>query len=343
VSLPAATTTTIGLTPRATAAGAVGLAGVPLTRYRSGFIAGAALQLGLAGFGYLPLSLNATLGPQPAYPTAFTPVALGIIPLHRLPTTLSGRVASRIAGPLAAAAVTLDGIWPTFSALGNPVPSAPNLVALDSPLYAARDTAATVAQQNLTAAPPAEAKTLLAPANVGDATVRLSDWASLVAGSILAFDIGDPGRAEYIAISAITPLGLGPNFPASIALSFPLARPHAAGASAIRMIPGATGAANALSRPGQAGDVSLFPYAMAGLDASMTAVVVGGGGAGVEFHTARLVAATSNAAGYMRLPPVHRVAQLRLRTHHPSQAADLLTDVMLPFGAEAITQDLMFP
>jgi len=45
----------------------------------------------------------------------------------------------------------------------------------------------------------------------------------------------------------------------------------------------------------------------------------------------------------VRLPPVHRLAQLRLRVHHPAEPTDLLRDVMLPLGVNALTLDLVFP
>jgi hypothetical protein len=343
ISRPVATTTTIGLVPRATAGGMAGLVGIPLARYTAASVVGTALQLGLTASGYLPMSLTAALGPQPGYPGAFTPAALGDVELHRTAAVLSGRVVSRSTGPLAGATVTLDGVWTTFADLSNLMPSPPNAVAVASPLYAARDTTAGVAQQNLSAAPPGEAKSLLIPGNVGDATARVADWTGLSVGSILAFDPQDPARAEYLAITAITPLGLGPAFPATVALAFPLARPHQSGASVIRMIPAAAGTANALSRPCLPGDMCVFPATMAGLDAGMTAVVVSGGGAADEYHAASLVVAASDGAGFMRLPAIHRVAQLRLRAHHVSQAADLLTDVMLPFGAQSLTRDLIFP
>jgi len=125
-------------------------------------------------------------------------------------------------------------------------------------------------------------------------------------------------------------------------LAFPLARPHRADAVAIRMIPSVAGAANTLARPAFSGDVTLYPASMNGLDATMTALVVSGG-APDEYHAAGLAAATSDADGYVRLPPLHRVDQLRLRVHHPVEPSDLLRDVMLPFGAAELVLDLSFP
>lgn len=338
---PAASTSTVGFTARATRGGLAGLVGAPLSRFRPGFISGATLQLGLAGPGFLPLSLSATIGAEPGYPAAFAPADLGIVALHRSPVVLAARTVSRTRIVRAGASVTLAGVWWTLADLVNP-PGAPDLVTLASPLYADRAATATIARQNLTAAPPAEAKLLLRPGNVGDPAVRLSDQVALAPGTVLALDPGDPERAEYLAVTAITEAGIGPGFPATAVLAFPLARAHSAGAVAIRMIPAAPGAANTLARPASVGDVTLFPVAMAGLDATMDAVVIAGGGAD-EYHAAGLFATTSDAAGYARLPPIHRVAQLRLRVHHPAEPVDLLRDVMPPFGADALFLDLVFP
>jgi len=344
---PAASTTTVGLLARATAGGLAGLVGSPLGRWmpdfvtRVPYVTGAPLQLSLGGAGFLPVALTASIGAEPGYPAAFVPVDLGSIALHRSPVSIAARTVSRTRVVRAGASVTLDGIWPTLADLVNPA-AVPNLISLASPLYAHRDATATVAQQNLTAAPPAEAKLLLRPANVGDRSVRLSDQVALAPGTIVALDPQDPGRAEYLAVTAITDLGAGPSFPAIATLGFPLARPHPAGATAIRMIPAAAGAANLLSLPARNGDVTLFPAAMAGLDATMSAVVIAGGAA-AEYHAASLVAGTSDDSGYVRLPPVHRVAQLRLRVHHPAEPTDLLRNVMLPLGVNALTLDLVFP
>ncbi|HEY1749962.1 MAG TPA: hypothetical protein VGG29_01780 [Caulobacteraceae bacterium] len=336
-----ASTSTPGAAARASLGGAAGLVAEPLTLYRAGSAAGAPLQLDLAGPGYIPVALTTSLGAEAGYPGAFTPADLGIVELRRAPVAITGRVVSASAGPLVGATISLEGIWPALADLTNPLPAPPDLVAIDSPLYAPRDLTATVARRNL--APGAAVKALLAPGNVGDAAVRLSDWQALAVGDILGFDIQDPGRAEYLAVTAITPLGVSAALPASVTLAFPLARPHAAGSAATPMTPAAAGSANALARAGAVGDVSLFPAAMAGLDAGMSAVVVSGGGAPDEFHTAALVVAATDIDGYARLPPLHRVAQLRLRVHHASQPTDLRQDVMPTLGARSIDLSLSFP
>lgn len=337
-----ATTTTPGVTARVAASGAGGLIGRPSTLYTATSAPNAALQIGLSGPGYLPQALSGQLGLEAGFPAAFTPAALGTVYVHRTPVTVSVCVISRASGPLSGATVSLDGLWATTASLTGPA-AAPDLVCLDSPLYAPRGAGASVAQQNLTPAPPAQAKTLQVAGNVGDASVVLPNWNGVAVGAVLGFDTQDPGLAEYPTVTAIIPLGLGADYPASVALAFPLARPHAAGGVVTPMVLSPAGAANPLGGLAQAGDMVVLPTAMTGLDGAMTAVVVSGGGAADEHHTARLAAATTGAGGYGRLPPVQRLAQLNLRAHHPSQPTDLVQAVMPPFGAASLTVTLSFP
>jgi len=304
-----ASSTTTGLLARVDSDGYAGLAGVPLTRFPATSVVGAALQLTLSGAGYVPRSVGSVLPAQPGYPEAFFPANLGTVTLHRAPVSLTGRVVDVTSAPLSAAAVTVDGIWPTLVSMQNAVPAAPNLIALLSPLYA-----------------------------------DLSDQVGLAAGSIIGLDQADPQRGEYVSVASITQGGLTAAQPATALLDYPLARPHAAGVAAIPMTLGASGTANALSSAAQSGDVTLFPATMGGLNASMSAVVIAGGGpAPAEYHAAGIYLASSDANGHVVLSPLHRLAQLNLRVHHPSQATDLISTVVLPFGAAMLTLDLAFP
>jgi hypothetical protein len=336
-----ASTTTEGLLARVDADGLAGLAGVPLTRFLATSAAGAALQLTVEGPGYLPLSVTTSLPLQPGYPNAFVPANLNAVSLHRAPVVITGRVVDASQTPLHNAVVTVIGVWPTVASLQNPA-AAPNLIAVLSPLYADRDATATVAVQNLT--PAAGAKTLLFPGNVGDAKLCLSDQTGLAPGSIIGLDQQDPARGEYVSVASITDAGATPQQPATAILPFPLARPHAAGAAAIPMTPSAAGAANTLAGATQAGDATVFPATMTGLDSAMSAVVIAGGGvANEEHHAASLYVATTDPNGHMALPAINRLAQLQLLVHSPPQPADLPSTVILPFGVEMITLALAFP
>jgi hypothetical protein len=310
-----------------------------LRLYRPGLIIGASLDLSLSGAGYLPVNFSKSFGAEVGYPGAFAPIDLGVVSLHREPVTIAGRTISHSGVVRAAATVSLDGLWLTLADLANP-PAAPNLVSLASPLYADRDATATIAAQPMTAG---AAKTLLKPANAGDASVVLSDQIGLAVGAVIALDSEDPARGEYLAVTGLAALGPGPAFPATASLALPLIRPHAAGASAILMTLGAAGTANALAAAARAGDAALLPSAMIGLAAPQTPVVVSGPGAPAEYHLASPIAGTSGPDGYVSLPPAHRAAQLRLRAHHPAEPTDLIRDVMLPLGVNALTLDFVFP
>jgi hypothetical protein len=335
---PAASTATTGVVARASETQA-GLVGSPLQLFRPGFITGASLDLALTGAGYLPVRLSRSFGAEPGYPGVFAPIGVGVVPLHREPVTILGRTVSHTGAVRAGATVSLDGLWLTLADLANP-PAAPNLVSLASPLYADRGATATIAAQPMTAGAP---KTLLKPANAGEASAALTNQVGLAVGAVIALDSEDSARAEYLAVTGLAALGPGPAFPATASLALPLNRPHAAGASAIPMTLGAAGPANALTSAARAGDAALLPSAMTGLSAPQTPVVVSGPGAPAEYHIASPIAGTSGPDGYVRLPPAHRAAQLRLRVHHPAEPTDLIRDVMLPLGVSALTLDFVFP
>lgn len=339
-----AATSTTGLTARASTGGLAGLVGSPIGLYSAGFIAGAPLQVSFSGDGFLPVSLSASLGAEAGFPATFQPTDLGTVALHRQPLQITGRTASNTHAVLGGATVTLSGIWMTLADVAaNPTPAAANLISLGSPLYADRDTTATVAQQNLTQAPPAEAKTLVAPGNVGDTTVIVSDAVGLAAGTVVGFDPDDMQRGEFIALTSVTQLGSGTGTAASLALPLPLVRSHAPGAKAIRMIASAMGAANTVSVAARAGDSTVFPATMTGLDTTMSHAMISSAAAPTEYHAAASIQTTSDpTTGFIRLPPVHRVAQLRLLVQHPSQATPLQRDVMLPLGVSTLFLDLVF-
>jgi len=335
---PLASTTTPRVIARASETHA-GLVGQPLQTFQPGFITGAPLQLALSGPGYLPVTLSAAFGTEVNYPDAFLPVDLGVLALHRQPITIRGRTVSHTGMVRSGTKVSLDGFWRTLADLANP-PASPNLVSLAVPLYAGRDTTATIASQPMTAG--SQTKTLLRPGNVGDASVVLSDQLGLAVGGVIAFDAQDPGRAEYLAITAITNLGPGAAFAAAVTLAFPLTRPHAASATVTPMTLGAAGTTNTLSAAGRTGDVTLLPAAMTGLSAAPTPVVISGSGTPDEYNIASPISATS-VQGNVTLPPVHRAAQLRLRAQHALEPVDLIRDVMLPLGVTALTVDFVFP
>jgi hypothetical protein len=343
-----------GLAPRATRGGLVGLIGRPLALWQPGFVAGAPLAMTVTADGFLPLDVAATLGPQPGYPASFAPVDLPDADLHRQPAAISARTVAKDRTVLSGTTVQVTGVWQAQADLTNPAAPA-NLVAIACGLYADRPLGGSVARIDITLAPLAQAKTLLAAVSAGALQLRASDQSGLAAGSLVAIDPLDPGRAEVIPVTAITDAGSGPDLPATLVLAHALRRDHAQGAMVVLTTPGPPGAANPLARAARAGDVTLFTATMTGLDATLAAVEVSGGGAPAEYHgisaglppppspyrAASIYQAISDADGYLRLPPIHRVAQVQLTADHPAQP-QLVQPVPLDWGRDEIILDLVF-
>jgi hypothetical protein len=336
------TTEITGLTARTAGGGRVGLVGRPLALYAPGFVAGAPLSMSLAAPGFQPLALSAALPAQPGYPDAFTPRDLGVVTMHRAPTSISGRTVSHTHIVRPGSAVEIDGVWLTQADLTGAAGPA-TIISIASALYADRPAGGSVRQFNVTPAPPGEAKQLVGPAVAGATQIRLSDQTNLAVGDLLLIDPPDQGRAEIIAVTAIVDPGSGPDLPATAVLAFALQRYHAKGTTVVRAVPAAPGAPNALARAGQIGDVTLFPATMSGLDATMTAVEVTGGSAAAEYHWAAVYSVTSDPDGYYRLPPVHRIAQIQLHTDNAAEPTPLTLPVTLDWGRSELVLDLVFP
>lgn len=333
-----------GLAPRVSRGGRVGLVSRPLGRYAPGFVAGAALSMTLAADGFLPRTVGAALPAQPGYPAVFAPADLHDVEIHRTPTTIAGRTVSRLRVVRAGANVRVSGVWATQADIvSSPTMPAPaNMIAIACGLYAERPPGSSVRQCNIAPAPPAQWKQLVGAANVAAPQIRVSDQIGIAVGDLLLIDPPDPGRAEIVAITAITDPGSGPDLPATIVLAQALQRGHADGTIVAKAVPSAPGAPNPLARRGLPGDVTLFPATMVGLNATMSAVEVSGGTAPPEYHGAAIYAASSDPNGYVRLPPIHRLAQVELRIDHALEAIPRFLSVTLDWGRDEIFLDLVF-
>jgi hypothetical protein len=304
----------------------------------------------LGADGFLPLALSGVLAAQPNYPDGFSPVNLNTVWLHRTPTTISGRTVAHDRTVRAGSDVTVNGIWASQAALlGGP--ALPNLISITPGLYVDRPAGGSVRQYNVSPQI-AQAKQLIVPGQAGTMEVRLSDQIGLAPGSLVIIEWPDPDRSEIILITAIVDPGASPDQPATAVLAQALSRDHPDGVSAYPAIVAAPGAANALSLAGQAGDTTLFPGTLSGLDATAVAVEVSGGSALAEYHWAPrssvvgssiVYHAMSDGEGYFRLPPIHRLAQIQLHATHPSEPTPLDLAVALDFGRAKLEIDLVFP
>jgi FAD/FMN-containing dehydrogenase len=121
-------------------------------------------------------------------------------------------------------------------------------------------------------------------------------------------DADDPEAAEYQTVSTITPPGI-PAEPARLTLEVPLARAHAQGCRVARMNPGALPPpTRTLASPAERGDRCLFLDAPLGSPPA-TLRITGGTD---EFQAFAPLSVQTDADGYFRFPPLHRMARIAL-------------------------------
>lgn len=317
------TTSAPGLVARVARGGLVGLIGDPGRLYPGLDAASVDLALAVSAPGFLRRELDARLGPVAGFPDAFAPADLGTVWLHREAIVVRGRAVKRtgiIPAPQTGVAITLAGVWSTFPRYDvDPatVIEPANLVSLHPGLYTGRTPAVDGLRRRDLVLAAGEDKRLLRPAAPGHRTLWISDRRNLVAGSVLAIEAARPDRVEYVGVTQVAGASTEDQ-PATVTLAHPLALGHSEGASCVRATPQPPGTDNPLTRDGIAGDRVAFS-ALAGV--ADGAVVEISGGAAPEYQTARLYAAVSDADGFYRLPPIARVASVKLR----AQRAGLTT------------------
>jgi hypothetical protein len=305
------TTSFPGLRSRTASSGFVGLVGDP-SRALPGLATRAYdVDVVLEANGYAPRRETASFGVQPGFPTSFTPVDLGAVPMRRLPVDVRVGTyeldASNRPRPLAGATVSVTGHWRHVTDLGSG-PGTDDLVAVTPGLRAPRPAGAAIdlPPLNQPAEPP---RTLMAAAAAGATRVAVSNTGGLVAGDLVGLDLGDPERAERIEIVAVEgPADL--QSPAELELRFPLAVGHRDGAPATRIVPGPALPSTFLVAEALAGDRTLTVGSLTGLAGQV--VRVGGGGAASEYCTARRYELTTNSDGAGRFPPMTGMAAIEV-------------------------------
>lgn len=319
--------------------GRSGLAGRPMLLFDPASLPAARLRMQITGTGFLPLSIDEPLGVQPGYPDAFAPVELGQIALHRQPTRFVGRVASRAAGSLQNAKVTVSGVWRVQQ---RPVPAmqAANVMPALAGVYADRPLGAQLRRHNFTLA--AAAKTLVLSVAAGSDRVCVSDSVGLVANQILAIEPGDADRVEYVGIAVIDPV-TSDDQAAWLTLDLPLRRSHGEATTVTRAVPSSVGGNVALSLAARVGDQSIWPASLAGFGPATNAVALSGGGQPTEYHASRIYEATSNSFGEFALPSIHRCASVQLTVTHATQVNPIVRSVQLGWNAERQREDFLFP
>lgn len=310
------TTSVDGVFPRIAQGGLIGLVGQPARLFPTLDLNPVTLSMRATAPRYLPLDLGGSLGPMAGFPNQFTPLDLGDIELHRTSTTLRGRTirrASLTPAVVPGATVEIVGYWPNFPPANvdpNTVMEAPNLLALSPALYAPRADGITQLQRRDVVPVVGQEKTLLQSASIGEIRLRLSNRIGLAPGTLLIINSDNPARLERIPIAGVDTTSAADQ-PAWVTLIHRLAYSHLDGVTCqpANLLPAV--ASKSLTRAAIPGDETVFLNGMAGLSPGIAVELDDGAGA-PEYHRAELYSTVSNADGYFRLPPIARVAMVKL-------------------------------
>jgi hypothetical protein len=331
-----------GLQPRISRDGLMGLVGNPARLYPGLDAATVNIAYSVAAPHYIARDLEVTLGPIVGFPAQFAPVDAGILWLHRKPFVLRGRVI-QLGGlnptPLAGVPVQLAGVWWTFppaSVDPNTVIVPANVVSLHPGLYAER-VQGTAALRRRNLAPVAgQDKTLVLPATIGGVTVRVSDRIGVAVGTVLAFEPGQADRVEYLTVTGVTGASTDDQ-PATLTLAHPLRLDHEEGTSVQVVAPQAPAVNNLFARDGIPSERVAF---LAAMNAVTAGVVEISGGPAPEYQTVSLYSTVSDAEGYYRLPPLSRVASVKIQaTQAPAQELVMSPD----YGRYENLVDVVYP
>jgi hypothetical protein len=259
----------------------------------------------------------------------WTPVTLGTVGMRRPPVVVRGRAVRRDAAtntvtPVPLATVRLVDFWTTLAALRAALPGAmtdPNpatrafLLSISPGLVATRDAASSqVSRQNLLPTAGSE-RFLVASVAAGASAIRVSDRQALASGAVLRLDADDGDIAESITVTGVRGLG-APNQEGELTLALPLRASHRSGARLHLVVPQPAAAGVAFRRDVRALDRALFVADATTLPDDIDVRLTGGATAAERQH-AHHIEAITDAAGFFALPPVHRVAALKLRATAP--------------------------
>ena len=317
----------------------------------AGLLAGQRLLAGSADGSRAEFGVIAAIGPGANEVTLLQPLAFPYpagspvqplpadqaIQLRRRPVSLFGRILKRtgaVTAPLAGASVRVSKIWRTIPPAGvtavaelpvpgGPVPATPwdaPIASLSPPAYVDMPTGS-IELENRLVDGGVTAKTLLDDAAQGSRSLRLSDAAGLGPTDVISVDADDDGRRELMEISTITP-SAGPSDWARVTLVHPLARSHRPGRLVRRLLgPGAV-PSKALNYDVAAGDEAVLFDAATITGTHQVRLAYPGPPAALQtFHRIDVLAATSDADGFYRLPPITRAGKIEIFVKDGGSAA----------------------
>jgi hypothetical protein len=301
------------LMPRVARDGLIGLVGQPMRSLPMLGGSDVTLDMRVTCPGYAPLTLSDKLGPIVGYPNSFAPLDFHDVMLHRIGIAIEGRVVRRTSltpPPLPGATVAIDAMWSNLPPANWTPPAlaeAPRVISLTPGMYAPRVATTQVRERTLT--PTGTAKTLTASVDPGSNRVRLSDRDGLALGNVLLID------GEAIPIAAIEPT-LAPDLPTWITLAQPCARLHRHNVVCTAVSVGVPTANAATARAGMPGDCVAF-LSSAPAFTNNAWIEIDDGVNPREFQRVGLYQTVADANGYFRLPPISRVALVRLLVKSP--------------------------
>ncbi len=274
------------------------------------------------------------------------------VELHRAPIAVSGRILKRtgaVIAPLANATVRISKLWrqappagatvpPEPPVPGGPVPVnpwPPPIAVIRPPCYADVSTAASVEFEDRPIDGAMSAKTLLDDVPAGAIQIRCSDAVNLNVNDVLAIDADDDGRREIFDVVALELAGTPADW-ATVTISQPLALSHAAGRMVRRLGAAAAGAPVALNYAALAGDGALL-FDTTGITGSHQVRVVDPGPPIIHsYHRLDILATTSDADGFYRLPPLSRAGKVEVAAKDSGSAAhneiELVPDYTVTFN-----------
>jgi hypothetical protein len=286
-----------------------------------------------------PYPIGGVVQPLPAAAT---------LDLHRCATVVAGRIQRRIGPvvqPLANAIVRVRSIWrqmppagavvapepPVPGGLIPPPPWDPPLAAIWPPAYANLAASSAVEFEDRPVDGTMSAKTLLDDAVAGASELRFSDALNLALGDVVAVDADDDGRREILEVVGITLATTSSNW-ATIRLNQPLALDHRRGGVIRRLGPTAPALVRALNYAAARGDEALFLDTRTVTGTHQIRVVDPGPPVVRTYHRLSVLATTSDAAGFYRLPPLARAGKIELFARDQGSAAQQATEFVPDYG-----------
>lgn len=320
--------------------GVAGLAGVPARVLPALDSQPYSMDITVAVEGFVPLTRTVDFAIQAGFPASFAAADLGAVELHRRPVTLEITTLALDAANrpqvLSGADVRITRLWRHVADVGGPGVPTP-MIGL--PLGVSQPWPAGTALDSVSLLPAPEPVRRLARGTApGDLVMAVDRLGALVAGDLVGLDLADTDRREYVPLTAV--LGsVDPASPTSVESAVPVRAAHAT-ASTARRVPAPPGGPPdaTLTEPGEPGDTTIFvdtvaPFAEEEILRASAASIAD------EFVDAHLYRGTSSAAGFMRMPPLSRVAAVELTATRGALAATVLIspDYLSPTNSVALT------